>query len=117
MMLSSENNIETIAQLIEAVKHYLGLQTEYVKLDVIDKLVRLLTNAVLIIILLLMLVVVLESLSLALAFWLSHFMSLPIAFLLVAVAQIVLLLIVNTLCRPWIERRLVHYLAKLLLRK
>ena len=103
MMLSSENNIETIAQLIEAVKHYLGLQTEYVKLDVIDKLV--------------MLVVVLESLSLALAFWLSHFMSLPIAFLLVAVAQIVLLLIVNTLCRPWIERRLVRYLAKLLLRK
>jgi len=44
-MLSSDQNVETIAQLIEALKHYLGLQTEYVKLDVIDKVVRLLTTA------------------------------------------------------------------------
>ena len=41
-MLSSDKNVETIAQLIEAMKHYLGLQTEYVKLDVIEKVVRLL---------------------------------------------------------------------------
>ena len=46
-MLSSDQNVETIAQLIEALKHYLGLQTEYVKLDVIDKVVRLLTTATL----------------------------------------------------------------------
>ena len=46
-MLSSDKNVETIAQLIEALKHYLGLQTEYVKLDVIDKVVRLLTTATL----------------------------------------------------------------------
>ena len=40
-MLSSDKNVETIAQLIEVLKHYLGLQTEYVKLDVVDKVVRL----------------------------------------------------------------------------
>ena len=44
-MLSSDKNVESIAQLIEVLKHYLGLQTEYVKLDVIDKVVRLLTVA------------------------------------------------------------------------
>ena len=44
-MLSSDKNVETIAQLVEVLKHYLGLQTEYVKLDVIDKVVRLLTAA------------------------------------------------------------------------
>ena len=36
-MLSSDQNVETIAQLIEAVKHWLGLQAEFVKLDVVDR--------------------------------------------------------------------------------
>lgn len=115
-MLSSDQSVETIAELIEAVKHYLGLQTEYVKLDVIDKLVRLLTSAVLIIIVLLMLVVVLVSLSFSLAYWLADFMSLPVAFLLVAGGQLLLLLLVTTLCRPWIEKRLVRFLAALMLK-
>ena len=35
-MLSSDKNVETIAQLAEIVKHYLGIQTEYLKLDVVD---------------------------------------------------------------------------------
>ena len=39
-MLSSDKNVENFAQLIEVAKHYLGLQAEYVKLDVIDKVVK-----------------------------------------------------------------------------
>ena len=42
-MFSNDRNVETIAQLIEVLKHYIGLQSEYVKLDVIEKVVRLLT--------------------------------------------------------------------------
>ena len=42
-MFSNDNNIETIGELAEVVKHYIGLQTEYVKLDVIEKVVRLIT--------------------------------------------------------------------------
>jgi hypothetical protein len=42
-MLSSDKSVETIAQLIEVLKNYIGLQKEYVKLDVIDKVVRLVT--------------------------------------------------------------------------
>ena len=42
-MLSSDQNVETISQLVEVVRHYIGLQSEYVKLDVIEKVVRLLT--------------------------------------------------------------------------
>ena len=41
-MFSTDKNIETIAQLIEVVRHYIGLQTKYMKLDIIDKIVRLL---------------------------------------------------------------------------
>lgn len=42
-MFSNDNNVETIAQLIEVAKHYIGLQSEYVKLDVIEKVVKILT--------------------------------------------------------------------------
>ena len=43
MMFSNDKNVETIGQLIEVLKHYIGLQSEYLKLDVVDKVVRLLT--------------------------------------------------------------------------
>ena len=57
-MLSSDKNVETIAQLIEIVKHYLGLQKEYLKLDIIDKLVRLLTAIALFIVFFLIVIAV-----------------------------------------------------------
>ncbi len=41
MMFSNDKNVETIGQLVEVLKHYIGLQTEYVKLDVVDKVVTL----------------------------------------------------------------------------
>ena len=44
-MISSDKNRETIAQLIESAKHYVGVQSEYVKLDVIEKVVKLVTLA------------------------------------------------------------------------
>ena len=42
-MFSNDKNVETIGQLVETIKHYIGLQKEYLKLDVVDKVVRLLT--------------------------------------------------------------------------
>ena len=115
-MLSSDKNVETIAQLIEAVKHYLGLQTEYVKLDVIDKVVRLLTRATLAILLFLILIVVLLFASLGLAFWLSKHIGLTSAFMAVAAMHAFVLLLIYAFRRPWIERPLVRYLARLLLK-
>ena len=115
-MLSSDKNVETIAQLIEALKHYLGLQTEYVKLDVIDKVVRLLTTATLAILLFLILIVVLLFASLGLAFWLSKHIGLTSAFMAVAALHAFVLLLIYAFRRPWIERPLVRYLARLLLK-
>ena len=68
-MLSSDKNVETIAQLIEVLKHYLGLQTEYVKLDVVDKVVRLLKAAALAIIFFFIIIAVLMFVSFAIAFF------------------------------------------------
>lgn len=115
-MLSSDQNVETIAQLIEALKHYLGLQTEYVKLDVIDKVVRLLTTATLAILLFLILIVVLLFASLGLAFWLSKHIGLTSAFMAVAALHAFVLLLIYAFRRPWIERPLVRYLARLLMK-
>ena len=39
-MFSSDKNIEIIGQLIKLVKHSIGLQGEYLKLDVMEKTVK-----------------------------------------------------------------------------
>lgn len=114
-MLSSDKNVETIAQLIEAVKHYLGLQTEYVKLDIIDKMVRLLKAAALIVLLLIVLLFVLLFASIGLAIWLSKSIGLAGAFLVVAAVYLVVLLIGYAFRKPWLERPLVRRLARMLL--
>jgi len=38
-MFSNDKNVETIAQLVEVLKHYIGLQSEYMKLDALQTLV------------------------------------------------------------------------------
>jgi len=116
-MLSSDKNVETIAQLIEVLKHYLGLQTEYVKLDVIDKVVRLLTAAALAIIFILIIIAVLMFFSFALAFWLENFMSTSLAFFIVAILHLLLFILLLAFRKSWIEKPLVHFLANLLLSK
>ena len=116
-MLSSDKNVETFAQLIEVLKHYLGLQTEYVKLDVIDKVVRLLTAAALAILFFLILIAVLMFFSIAFAFWLATYTGMAPAFLVVALIHLLLFLIIIHIRGPWIEKPLVHFLANLLLSK
>ena len=83
-MFSNDQNVETIAQLIEVIKHYIGLQSEYVKLDVIDKVVRLLTMLVLIAVFGILLVIAIIYFSFAAAYALSDAIgSLPGAFAIV----------------------------------
>ena len=114
-MLSSDKNVENIVQLIEVLKHYLGLQKEYVKLDVIDKVVRLLTAAALAIVFFLLIIAVMLFLMLSLASWLSSFMGMTGALFLIAAIHLLLLVIVIIFRKPWIERPLVRFLADLLL--
>lgn len=112
-MLSSDKNVETIGQLAEVVKHYLGLQKEYVKLDVIDKVVRLLTAAALFIVFFLIVIAVMMFFSFGLAHWLSAFMGLPKAFFLVAGIHLVLLILFIIFRKTWIEKPLVRFLVNL----
>ncbi|MBR1503426.1 MAG: phage holin family protein [Prevotella sp.] len=116
-MLSSDKNVENIAQLIEVLKHYLGLQTEYVKLDVVDKVVRLLTAAALAILFFFITIAVLMFFSFAFAYWLANFIGTALAFVVVAVIHLLFFLIIIHFRKSWIEKPLVHFLATLLLSK
>jgi len=114
-VLSSDKNVETIAQLAEIVKHYLGLQKEYLKLDVVDKLVRLLTFGALAIIFFLILIGVAMFCSFAVAFWLSSYTGMAYAFLIVGGLHLLLILLVFVNRKTWIEKPLVRFFANLLL--
>ena len=116
-MLSSDKNVESIAQLIEVLKHYLGLQTEYVKLDVIDKVVRLLTAAALAILFFMIIIAVFLYFSFAFAFWLSSFIGMALAFLIVALLHLLIFVLFLIYRKTWIQKPLVHFLATLLLSK
>ena len=116
-MLSSDKNVESIAQLIEILKHYLGLQTEYAKLDVIDKVVRMLTAFALAVVFFMILIAVLLYLSFAVAFWLATYTGTAIAFLIVGGIHLLLFVVFFFFRKRWIEKPLVHFLASLLLSK
>lgn len=114
-MLSSDKNVESIAQLIETLKDYAGLQKEYLKLDVIDKVVRLVTALTLAIVLTILGVAVLFYLSFAAVYWLEPLTGTAWAFFLVALFFLVLLASVFIFRKPWIERPLVRFLANILM--
>ena len=114
-MFSSDKSVETIAQLIEVLKNYIGLQKEYVKLDVIDKVVRLVTALALAIVFILLGVAVLLYLSFAIVHWLEPMTGLGMAYFIVAVMHLLLLIMVVVFRKAWIERPLVRWLASMLL--
>lgn len=114
-MLSSDKNVETIAQLAEIVKHYLGIQTEYLKLDVVDKLVRLLTFIALSGVFMLIIVGVAMFCSFAFAFWLASYTGTAIAFLVVGALHLLLILLFFLKRKAWIEKPLVRFFANLFL--
>lgn len=116
-MLSNDKNIETIGQLVEVIKHYIGLQTEYVKLDVVDKVVRLLTAITMTVVLLGLLLIAIIYLSFATAYALASLVGMAVAFCIVAAFYLFILILFIIFRHRWIEKPLVKFLASLLMQK
>ena len=114
-MLSSDKHVESIAQFVESVKNYVGLQGEYLKLDAIQKIVRLVTALTLTIVLLLLGIAFLFYLSFACVYWLEPLTGTALAFFLIALFFLALLILVFLNRRTWIERPLVRFLADVLI--
>ena len=116
-MFSSDKNVETIGQLVEVLKHYIGLRSEYMKLDAADKVVRLLTALIIGSLLLALLALALIYLSFAAAFAMADYVGLAPAFCIVAGAYLLILVLFILLRHQWIEKPLVKFLASLLMQK
>ena len=114
-MLSSDKNVETIAKLAEILKHYLGLQKEYLKLDVIDKVVRLLKVLLLSVLFFLIIMAVVMYFSFAFAYWLGGIIGLTPAFLIVAAFHLLVFVLFIVFRKPLIERPIVRFLTNLFL--
>ena len=117
MMFSNDKNVETIGQLVEVLKHDIGLRTEYLKLDVVDKVVRLLTAIMMTVMLVGLLVVALIYLSFALAFALASYVGMAGGFCIVAALYLFILILFVIFRHRWIEKPLVKFLASILMQK
>ncbi len=114
-MFSNNKNIETIGQLVETLKHYIGLQKEYVQLSAVEKTVKVLTAVGVTAIVCLLLMFILTFLSFAMAFAMGPIVGQVAAFAIVAGVYLVALLLVLIFRKQWIEKPLVRFLAGLLL--
>lgn len=114
-MFSNDKNIETIAQLIEAVKDYVELQKEYVKFDVIEKAVRLLTAASMLIVGFLIILAIMLYASFAAIYWMAPVTGTAEAFAIMGLAYIALLGVVFIFRKKLIERPLVKCFANILI--
>lgn len=114
-MLSSDKNVETIGQLAESMKHYIGLQSEYVKLDTVEKLVRLLTALAIVLVCMFFTLFILFCLTAALAHALSPCVGVVGAFSIVAGLYLIILVLFLLNRRRWVEKPLVRFLAGILL--
>ncbi|MCI6118051.1 MAG: phage holin family protein [Prevotella sp.] len=114
-MLSNDKNIETIAQLVEELKNYVELQKDFVKLDVIDKAVRLLTAASLFVVAFLFLLAIMLYISFAAIYWMAPQTGMAEAFAIMGGAYTLLLALLFVFRKKLIERPLVRCFANILL--
>lgn len=114
-MFSNDQNIETIGQLVDVLKHYAGLQKEYLKLGTVEKTVRILTVIAMTAILGLLLVFVLAFLSFAAVSALAPCAGQAGACAIVAGIYFVVFLLFIAFRKQWIEKPLVRFLSELLL--
>lgn len=115
-MFSSDHNIETLSQLIEALKEYFSLQKDYMQVNIIEKIVKLLTVLLLFMILAFIFTFIIVLLSLAAVAWLceSGNLSIPQSFCAVAFAHLIVFLTVYCKRVTWIQKPLVKLFADIL---
>lgn len=116
-MLSSEKNIEQIAKLIEKLKRFIELKTDYLKFDAVEKLVRLLTAFVSVAFIILLGLVVLFFLSFAAAAWLEPMLGKAGGYCVIAGFYLLLLILFRIFRKAWIEKPLLRFLTELFLIK
>lgn len=112
-MLSNDNNIETIAQLVEELKKYISLKSEYIRLNVVEKAVRLFTVITMTIVLMIIFLLALTYFSFAFAYALGSLIGNAWAFCIVGGLYLAFFITCIICRKKWIERPLVRFLASM----
>ena len=116
-MFSSEKNIEQIASLIEKLKRFIELKTDYLKYDSVEKGIRLLSALVSIFIVGALVVLALFYLSFAIASWLAPVLGVAGGYCAVAAFFVLLVVLVCIFRRQWIEKPILKLFTDIFLNK
>lgn len=114
-MFSTDKNIETIEQLVRLFKRSIGLQGEYLKLDIMDKTVRIITALLLFAILTLIVIAILFFLSLSAALAMGQTMGYPMAFGIIGAFYVFVFILFVAFRKSWIEKPLIRFITSLLM--
>lgn len=116
-MFSSDRNIEQLTLLIEKLKRYIELKTDYLKFDTMEKLVRIITAFISFIVLFAILLGVIFHLSMAGAAWLEPFVGKGWSYCIVAGVFFAAFLIVRLFKKQLIEKPILRLITELFLIK
>ena len=114
-MFSNDKNIDTLQQLVKEVKHYIELQKDYIRIDLVEKLTILISTFLLILFLGILIIITLFYLSFALVYVLEPHFGLIQSYAMIAGGFVVLTILIAVFRKQLIFKPLVNFLAKLLL--
>ena len=101
-MLSSDKNVATIVELVAELKTYFELKKDYLKVDLVEKVVKLVTALAVAVTLLIITVAVLFYFSMAAVYWMAPFVGQAAAFAIMASFFLLLLVspcVKQNICR------------------
>lgn len=117
-MINKVEPVENFQQLYDDVKKYIELQTEYVKVEFVEKLTILLSTLLIITLVIILAIASLFYLFFAVAYALLPIVgSLTISFLIISVVYVLLVALIFILRKKLIINPLVRFLSKLFLNK
>ncbi len=114
-MFSNDRNIETIAQLVEELKKYVSLKGEYIRLNIVEKAVRLITAISILVIFCVLFLLALTYFSFGFAYGIAPVTGYTVAFCIVGAFYVVLFLLCVIFRKKLIEKPLVRFLASILM--
>ena len=115
-MIANENSINNLESLVKEIKKYIGLQGEYLRLDVVEKLTVLLSTLILILVLTILGMMALFYFSFMLVYALVPIVGSIIgSYAIIGGVILLLALLVYRMRKQWIFQPIVNFLARLFL--
>ncbi|HJC93132.1 MAG TPA: phage holin family protein [Candidatus Phocaeicola excrementigallinarum] len=115
-MFANENSINNLESLVKEIKKYIGLQGEYLRLDVVEKLTVLLSTLILILVLTILGMMALFYFSFMLVYALVPIVGSIIgSYAIIGGVILLLALLVYRMRKQWIFQPIVNFLARLFL--